>query len=120
VNDHVKLVRSKAGFGWRIDIGKRVSWSSTRATTQMWPRVRFGGDENCNRSITFVLWPLGHLDVWWEPRWRTDTDGMCDKCRAAFESFVDAFTVGPDGYYGYDEPRFYEDRAAIFIGDVDD
>lgn len=48
----------------------------------MWPRVSFGADENCNRAITFVLWPLGHLNIWWEPKWRTSADGPCEKCRA--------------------------------------
>ena len=73
-------------YGWTLTLtvrGKhRVRWNSTRGTTRMWPRVRWGGDENCNRAVSLILWPLGHLDVWWEPNWRTDTDGMCEECQA--------------------------------------
>lgn len=73
-------------FGWRVTLfirGKhRARWNSTRGTTMMWPRLSKGGDENCNRATSLVLWPLGCLDVWWEPNWRTDADGMCDECLA--------------------------------------
>lgn len=73
----IAFERSEAGYGWWLIFGKRVLWRSTRATTAMWPRIIFGTDENCNRAVTFVLWPLGSLDVWWEPHWRTSP---CDRC----------------------------------------
>lgn len=76
------VTRSQYGYGWRLDLGKRVRWSSRKATTPMWPRLIRGADENCNRAISLILWPFGHLDVWWEPRWRTYTDGPCENCRA--------------------------------------
>ena len=79
--------RSAYGYGWWLHFGKRVSWSSRKATTRMWPRVMLGADENCNRSISVVLWPLGHLDVWWEPKWRTDEDGLCAACVAEMTAF---------------------------------
>jgi hypothetical protein len=79
----VKFRRSQHGYGWWIEFGKRACWASRKSTTRMWPRIQRGADENCNRSITVVLWPLGHLDVWWEPNWRTDADGPCDTCRQA-------------------------------------
>jgi hypothetical protein len=86
----IKFWRSDHGYGWSLTLhvrGKhRVRWSSTRGTTRMWPRVIRGGDEDCNRAITFVLWPLGHLDVWWEPRWRPAGSGMCEQCRAWCEA----------------------------------
>lgn len=72
-------------YGWYITLyvnGKhRVRWNSRRATSKMWPRITKGGDEDCNRAITFVLWPLGHLDIWWEPKWRPIGAGLCDKCK---------------------------------------
>lgn len=71
---------SNDGFGWEVFLGKRISWSSTGATTRMWPRIVSGADEVCNRAVTVVLWPVGHLSVWWEPRWRTE---QCDDCRRA-------------------------------------
>lgn len=80
----VSFHRSESGYGWWIDFGKRVRWSSRKATTPMWPRVRLGSDENCNRALSLILWPLGCLDVWWEPKWRTDADGMCDDCKSEF------------------------------------
>jgi hypothetical protein len=71
-------------YGWHVTIyirGKhRARWHSTKNTTRKWPGFSRGGDENCNRSVTVMLWPLGHLDVWWEPNWRTNEDGMCDDC----------------------------------------
>jgi len=81
----IKHVRSNAGYGHQFTLlikGKhRARWSSRKATTKMPPGIVLGGDENCNRAITFVLWPLGHLDIWWEPNWRTDEDGPCLECR---------------------------------------
>ena len=71
-------------YGWKATLlvrGKhRAMWSSTRGTTRMWPHISRGADENCNRAVTFHCWPIGHLDVWWEPNWRTDEDGECDDC----------------------------------------
>lgn len=76
-------------FGWRIMLtirGKhRARWSSTRGTTRSWPGFSRGGDENCNRAVTLMLWPIGHLDIWWETHWRTDEDGMCDDCRSEYD-----------------------------------
>ena len=62
---------SGAGFGRWLRVGRRVSFNSPGATTRMWPRLVFGADENCNRAVTLVVWPLGHVDIWWEPRWWT-------------------------------------------------
>ena len=80
-------------YGWWIMLylrGRhRARWSSTKGTTRMWPHVSRGADENCNRSVTLHCWPIGHLDIWWETRWRTNVDGRCDSCRAedaAYES----------------------------------
>lgn len=84
--------RSDEGYGWWVDLGKRVRWYSRRATTPMWPRISTGADEHCNRAVTIVLYPLGHLDVWWEPKWRTAADGMCDGCKAEFR----ALGIDPD------------------------
>lgn len=70
---------SGAGYGRWLRIGRRVSFASTGATTRMWPTVMLGADEKCNRSVTVVLWPLGHIDVWWEPKWRTQ---QCADCAA--------------------------------------
>jgi len=78
----MKFTRSENGYGWWLDIGSRIRWHSRKATSRMWPRIRRGGDENCNPTITLVLWPLGHLDVWWKPgRLRTLRDGPCIDCR---------------------------------------
>lgn len=81
-----EFTRSESVYGWWVTLylrGKhRARWNSSKATSRMWPQVRTGADENCNRSVSFILWPLGHLDVWWETNWRTDADGQCDKCRA--------------------------------------
>lgn len=74
-----RLERSRAGYGWNVKVGKRVRWCSTRATTPMWPGLHRGGDEHCNRAVTLMLWPLGHLDVWWEPHWHTGP-GFCETC----------------------------------------
>lgn len=65
-----------------IFVGKRLRWRTTKETTPMVPKILRGTDENCNRALTLVLWPLGSLDFWWEPRWRTDEDGPCEVCRA--------------------------------------
>lgn len=80
------LTHSQYGYGWWFDFGKRVRWHSRKATSRMWPSLHKGADENCNRAVTLVLWPLGHLDVWWEPHWRTDLDGPCETCRAEFRA----------------------------------
>lgn len=78
--------RSVDGYGWSATMlvnGKhRLRWSSRKATTRKWPTLTRGTDENCNRAITVVLWPLGHLDVWWEPRWRPAGSGLCEPCRS--------------------------------------
>jgi len=76
----VTFTRSRAGFGWHVRV-KRVQWNSTAAVTAGWPRVVRGADEHCNRSVTLCLWPLGALDVWWDPRWRTGP-GYCESCTA--------------------------------------
>lgn len=77
-------------YGWSVMLyvnGKhRACWHSTRGTTRMWPRVTRGGDENCNRAVTFILWPLGHLDIWWEPNWRPEGSGLCDECQSWVDS----------------------------------
>lgn len=81
------VYRSNAGFGTEINMGRRVQWRTRKGTTRMWPRVDLrGGDENCNRAVVVVLWPLGCLTVWWEPRWRTAVDGPCEDCRGFFRS----------------------------------
>lgn len=81
----LETYRSPNGYGWSATLlvgGKhRARWNSTKGTTRMWPQVIRGTDENCNRSVTIVLWPIGHLDIWWEPNWRTDADGPCDECK---------------------------------------
>lgn len=84
---------SSEDYGWNVTIlfwgQHRIRWNSTRSTTKMWPRINTGADENCNRAITFVMWPLGHLDIWWEPKFRTDEDGICDECeRIDHDAFV--------------------------------
>ena len=84
MSEALRFVRSESGFGWWIHFGKRAAWRSRKATSRMWPRIVRGADENCNRAITVVLWPLGALDMWWEPKWRTDADGPCAECRAFF------------------------------------
>jgi hypothetical protein len=76
------LRRSNAGYGWDLVVGRRVQFRSRKATTPMWPQLRKGADENCNRALTLVAWPLGSVDVWWEPQYRTDDDGPCETCRA--------------------------------------
>jgi hypothetical protein len=81
-NEALSFWRSTEGYGWSITFGKRVRWCSRKALTPMWPRIYRGGDENCNRAISLHLWPIGGLDVWWEPKWRTDADGPCATCRA--------------------------------------
>lgn len=82
----VEFERSDHGYGWGVTLlvrGKhRARWASRKATTRMWPRISRDSDENCNRASTLVLWPLGHLDVWWEPNWRPEDAGVCDECRA--------------------------------------
>jgi len=78
-------------YGWHATLyvrsRHRVRWCSTGNTTRMWPGVSRGADENCNRAITVTLWPLGHLNIWWEPNWRTDDDGMCDECGAELAAY---------------------------------
>ena len=73
-------------YGWHVTLywrgQHRVRWHSYKNTTRMWPHISRGADENCNRSVTVLLWPIGHLDVWWEPHFRWDEDGPCDHCRA--------------------------------------
>lgn len=80
----IKHYKSEDGFGheWTLFInGKhRVRWNSPRATTPTAWRFIRGGDENCNRALTWTMWPIGMIDVWWETKWRTDEDGMCDQC----------------------------------------
>jgi hypothetical protein len=71
--------RSPGGYGWSVTVGKRLRWNSRKATSRMLPRISLGADEHCNRAVSVILWPVGHLDVWWEPVWRTRT---CDPCRA--------------------------------------
>lgn len=72
------------GYGWNVLLflnGKhRARWSSTKATTRMWPHLYRGADENCNRSITVHLWPMGSLDIWWETAWRPEGSGPCNDC----------------------------------------
>jgi hypothetical protein len=79
-------------YGWYVTLlwrgQHRVRWNSTRGTSPMWPGISRGADENCNRAITVMLWPLGHLNVWWEPKWRTDADGQCDACIAELADFA--------------------------------
>ncbi len=98
----VKLQISRRGYGWTIHLGKRVGWSSRRATTPMWPRLVCGADENCNRAVTAVVWPLGSLDVWWEPTWRTEPcgcDERSDPCRQGRQSATGRRPPVPEGQY---------------------
>lgn len=85
----VEFHRSKNGYGWSLTLivrGKhRVRWNSRKATTRMPWHLSRGADEDCNRAVTLSLWPLGMLDVWWEPRWRSIGSGTCDKCLAEIE-----------------------------------
>lgn len=87
-NDDGKDVRD---YGWDATLlirGKhRARWTSTGGTSRMWPGFSKGTDENCNRAVTLMLWPLGHLSVWWEPKWRTDADGICDECKVLDDEF---------------------------------
>jgi hypothetical protein len=98
----LKLHKSNNGYGWNVTLyirGRhRARWHSRKATTRMWPRVRYGGDENCNRATTLILWPLGHLDVWWEPNWREEGLGLCDTC---LKEFGHGFTERADIFGGY-------------------
>lgn len=71
--------RSNAGYGWELNVGRRFQVASRRATSRMWPRFMRGTDENCNRAVTLVAWPVGQATVWWEPSWR---DTLCEKCLA--------------------------------------
>lgn len=86
----IDFERSGEGYGWSVTLGvrgrHRVRWNSTKATTPMSPRVRRGADEHCNRSLSFILWPLGHLDWWWEPARSWRTVGACPVC---IEAFID-------------------------------
>lgn len=76
-----RLEVSQSGYGWNLKVGRRLRWNSRKATTPMLPCLRRGADENCNRAISLVAWPLGSLDFWWEIPWRTDPDGLCVQCR---------------------------------------
>lgn len=84
----LRFYRSRDGYGWSVTMlvrGRhRVRWNSTRATTPMLWRFIYGGDEDCNRATTLTMWPLGMLDVWWEPKWRPTGSGMCEKCLAEY------------------------------------
>lgn len=81
--------KSKDGYGrsWTLMVnGKhRMRWNTTGATTPMLWRFIYGGDENCNRATTLTMWPIGMLDVWWEPSWRPEGSGLCDRCKAEIE-----------------------------------
>jgi hypothetical protein len=80
----LKFDRSVAGYGWTVTLyvkdRQRIRYHSPRATSIMWPGIHRGADEHCNRSLTFMFWPLGHIDVWWEPASTWRTVGMCDEC----------------------------------------
>jgi hypothetical protein len=80
------------GYGWSLMLhinGKhRARWNSTRATSMMWPGLSRGADEDCNRAVTLTLWPIGHLDIWWEPSWRAERSGICDKCARELEEMA--------------------------------
>jgi len=75
-------------YGWNVTLywrgQHRARWHSTKNTSRMWPGVSQGADEDCNRAVTFMLWPLGHLDIWWEPKWREAGSGMCETCKQEF------------------------------------
>lgn len=85
----LSLHRSQHGYGWSVTLyvrdKHRIRWNSRKATTPMLWRFIRGGDEDCNRAITLTLWPLGMLDVWWEPKWRPVGSGPCDACRSEFD-----------------------------------
>lgn len=85
----IRYRRSDHGYGrsWTLEIrGKhRARLNSPGSLTPMRPHFYNGGDENCNRATSLHLWPLFGIDVWWEPNWRPDGSGICDKCRAEFE-----------------------------------
>ena len=80
----LEFYRSPHGYGWSVTLvwrgQHRVRWCSRRATTPMRPRIIWGGDEDCNRAVTLVLWPLGSLDIWYEHPYRPAGTGMCDDC----------------------------------------
>jgi len=78
------FIRSNDGYGWTFRVGKRFQFRTRNGTTRMWPHISFNGnaDENCNRAINIHCWPIGQVTVWWEPKWRTGTDGFCEDCRA--------------------------------------
>ncbi len=84
-----EFYRSPNGYGWAVTLyvrGKhRVRWNSRKATTPMLWRFIRGGDENCNRAITWTMWPIGMIDVWWETKWRPEGSGICDECKAEME-----------------------------------
>jgi hypothetical protein len=80
------FIRSNDGYGWTFRAGKRVQFRTRNGTTRMWPHVGTGTDENCNRAVTFHCWPIGQVNVWWEPTWRTGEDGPCGTCRAGFQA----------------------------------
>jgi hypothetical protein len=80
----IALYSSNAGYGHDLHLGRRLALRSRRATMRMWPRLIHGADENCNRAVTLVLWPLGSIDVWWEPKWRAE--GMCESCKEWIEN----------------------------------
>lgn len=80
--------RSNNGYGWGVNIARRVALHSPRATTRMCPSIHRGADEDCNPAVTLVLWPLGHVDVFYRLRQRPPGSGMCNDCLAEFAEEV--------------------------------
>lgn len=77
-----RIERSDQGYGthlwlWRVRIGSR----KTMSEDYQGPRIFKGGDEFCNDTLCFHLYPMVSIDVWWRWKQRTVTDGMCDRCK---------------------------------------
>jgi hypothetical protein len=76
-----RLDRSPVGYGSSLYIGERVRIGSRNTMTPMWPHIYKGGDQNCNDVLSFHLYPIVSIDIWWRRKQRTWRDGLCETCK---------------------------------------
>lgn len=77
-----ELKRSEGGYGWWLWLFRRIRYTSPAGRTPMRPHIKRSHDEKCNPVLDIHLWPLGGLDIWWHPGWRTE---ICDACKAEYD-----------------------------------
>jgi hypothetical protein len=65
-----------------IRVGRVMYWPPWTVSRPWRPSIELTGDEHCNPSLLTVIPLLGAVIVFYGRRWRTETDGPCDRCIA--------------------------------------